>query len=157
MNARGMCRMHYMRWFHTGDARGSDMERTENGARCSVAGCELPNKGHRYCGTHYQRFKSHGDAGFISDQLGENNPGWSGERVGYYGMHKRTRQIRGSAKAHPCSHCDGKAEQWAYDHADSREVISVEGFPYSIDPMHYFPLCIPCHTIFDRKSNTNSA
>ena len=151
MNARGLCRMHYMRWFKTGNVRGSKPEKVEANAKCSIQGCSLPNKGHRLCSRHYQSFKAHGDAEHLHDQSGSGNPAWAGDTVGYYGMHKRTRQIRGSAKDLLCSHCESQAEHWAYDHADANEVISEAGLPYSTDPAHYFPLCIPCHNKFDNN------
>ena len=48
-----------------------------------------------------------------------------------------------------CVRCERPAQEWAYDHADPRELISDRGRPYSADPRHYFPMCRSCHRSMD--------
>lgn len=79
----------------------------------------------------------------------------------YRAVHKQVQRVRGHASTHPCIHCCGKAEEWAYDHADPDALvgktdrgITVE---YSTDPTRYLPLCKPCHSRFDARSGTTAS
>lgn len=75
------------------------------------------------------------------------------DMVGYGTAHDRVRFDRGSAASHLCIDCGRQAAQWSYDHCDPRELIGhgggAEGLPYSSDPSHYDPRCVPCHKTFD--------
>jgi hypothetical protein len=72
--------------------------------------------------------------------------------LSYASVHQRAERLRGKASAHPCAHCGGPAVQWAYDHGDTHPMLYRRygcTLPYSSDPEHYIPLCIPCHKRMD--------
>lgn len=62
----------------------------------------------------------------------------------YGAVHSRLGQVIGQ----DCN-CGMPAEEWAYDHGDPDELTSELGFPYSLDPVHYKPMCRPCHRKYD--------
>jgi hypothetical protein len=77
--------------------------------------------------------------------------------MSYVKAHYNVRKQREKASAYPCwRECGRQGAEWAYDHADSNEVCDGDGrqagIPYSTDPMHYVPLCIPCHRQFDKRT-----
>lgn len=83
------------------------------------------------------------------DITGSRNPKWRpDEAVTYDAMHQRVKAARGRPETHPCGHCGGQAQEWAYDHADPDERLGGDG-PFSLNPAHYLPLCVPCHRKFD--------
>jgi hypothetical protein len=45
--------------------------------------------------------------------------------------------------------CGKTAQHWAYDHLDPDELVSERGYPYSLDPCHYFPTCVADHKAWD--------
>ena len=73
--------------------------------------------------------------------------------VSYGGAHDRLERDRCRAKDHRCVDCGGRAAHWSYDHADPDELVSPEGFPYSLDGSHYEPRCNVCHALFDQARN----
>lgn len=73
---------------------------------------------------------------------------------GYSAVHVRLRKTPVDG---PCAICGAIATEWAYDHADPNELIGVTGarnvkVAYSVNILHYFPVCIPCHRRFDKES-----
>lgn len=75
------------------------------------------------------------------------------ERPVYSSMHQRVRSDKGHPGAHLCA-CGKPATNWAYDHADPRELVGLHGgrqVAYSTDLEHYFATCRSCHTKLDRK------
>jgi hypothetical protein len=65
----------------------------------------------------------------------------------------RVRATKGSASQHTCP-CGAPAAHWAYDHQDPDQRIGQagkrgEGLPYSLNPDHYQPRCVPCHKAAD--------
>ena len=146
--SRGMCRTHYMRWWSRGDAGGGAIGvygRTE----CQVPECDRAHFTHGYCALHYKRWKANGDP-LVIGNVGEAHHLWAGSDVGYSGLHDRLRRTRGPASVHACQHCAGKADDWAYDHADLDECHDgPSGLVYSADLDHYIPLCKSCHKSFD--------
>lgn len=88
------------------------------------------------------------------------------ESYTYEAVHKRLRETRGPASAHPCTICGKPAQQWAYDHRDPRPRTTLmtdrtvvhkhavidgqHATEYSVQLHHYEPLCIACHTRLDR-------
>lgn len=57
---RGMCEMHYRRWYVYGDASYTKRRPPQPGSRCSVADCKGPHEAHGYCSKHYRRFVKYG-------------------------------------------------------------------------------------------------
>src|SRR4051812_45908487 len=56
---------------------------------CSVSGCSKPMRGLGYCGTHYARFKKHGDPGGVELKRAPDGSGTTCKRSGYrYAPHK---------------------------------------------------------------------
>lgn len=67
IEARGLCNMHYQRWWNHGT---TDRKRRGIGEKqeCKVIGCDMTTKGgFGYCGVHYRRFKRYGDPGVESN------------------------------------------------------------------------------------------
>lgn len=121
---------------------------------CRIDDCGKPVKESGLCSMHAGRLRRHGDVHAFTHQRdrnlrrGADNPNWSGSGVTYGGAHIRVRKLRGKASAHKCADCGGNASQWSYDHADPAELTSEFG-PYSADPDHYVPRCVPCHKAHD--------
>jgi hypothetical protein len=88
---------------------------------------------------HYMRWWKHGDPSitFASHRF-------VGDAVTYSGAHIRVRNARGPASAQVCE-CGQPAGHWSYDHSDPDEKHDERGRPYSPDPSHYRPMCVPCH------------
>jgi hypothetical protein len=82
---------------------------------------------------------------------------WRGDDIKYTAAHLRVTTAKGgSAKQFDCDHCGMPAHEWAYDHSDPTERRDPEGdragYPFSLDPENYMPLCVPCHRRFDRRA-----
>jgi hypothetical protein len=84
-----------------------------------------------------------------SGQTGASNPNWRADAITYGAAHDRVRASLGSARRHTCVACGEPADDWAYNHADPEEKTSPDGYPYSVNPQHYQPMCVPCHRHFD--------
>lgn len=137
-----LCRMHYMRWYRTGDAGMAAKQRQQPPAACTFPNCPNPPPYRRgLCSMHDKRRRKHGDPA-----LGARPPA---DAVGYLGVHHRLRQLRGDAGEHACQHCKDRAYDWAYDHGDPDERQDPRRGPYSLDPDRYLPLCRSCHKRFD--------
>jgi hypothetical protein len=61
--ARGWCRLHYSRWYKTGDTGPAGLKRLPDHAPCQVEGCDQPNFANGYCEMHRWRVREHGDPG----------------------------------------------------------------------------------------------
>lgn len=119
-----------------------------SGRTCSFDGCGGRHFGLGWCQTHYRRYQRHGDVTRVA-------PSGTARQVivGYTGAHWRLDRDRGPATMHPCAHCECRADEWAYDHADPDErTLTRNGrlVSYSVDPAHYIPLCHSCHSKFDK-------
>lgn len=149
--ARGWCDGHYRRLLRLGDIGPADLLRPTGRSECAIDDCPEPHKARGYCSTHYSRLLLHGDPLRVVPRYrpstGPLHPLWSGDAVSYGGMHDRLCRLKGKASQHFCA-CGGTAEEWAYDHQDGNEKLGEPG-PYSLDPGHYFPMCIPCHRKLD--------
>lgn len=110
---------------------------------CRVPICERTPTGCGLCVAHYERARRNG--------LIEVRPKGPNR---YSSAHQKVHRSRGKATDYRCSHCDGRADTWAYDHADPAELVeatgSHAGIAFSTDPTHYMPLCRTCHYYFDR-------
>lgn len=93
---------------------------------------------------------------FAPRLVGEDNPSWRGDDVGYGGVHLRL--SADPASNYSCGHCAGAASEWAYDHLDPEEKISGDGLRYSVKGRaHYVPLCSSCHRRFDHEEAVRQA
>lgn len=105
-----------------------------------------------YCSKHRTRILRHGSPDTVLQTglpEGHERGNWVGSAASYGTAHNRTRRRRGPASSHQCSNCPAPAKHWAYDHRDANERVSETGLPYSTDPDHYTPLCVPCHKTLD--------
>ena len=93
-----------------------------------------------------------GDVKYWTDTWGFPLPGKYGRPANYITAHNRVRKIYGKAEDHPCACCGEPARHWAYDHKDAHEVAR-DGRIYSMDPTHYWPLCIACHRFSDSRQS----
>jgi len=119
---------------------------------CTVNECTTPVKALGLCQKHYMRRRRTGDATMVRNTNGPANGRWKGDAAKYTAVHHRLYRLRGPAARHPCEHCAGDAEDWAYDRTDPNQLIDLEtGFPYSTDPARYLVLCKVCHYRFDRQ------
>jgi hypothetical protein len=143
--ARGWCQTHYQRWWASGDVDENVAVGARRARHCQIPACDRKHEARGWCVMHWNRWKRHGDP------QPERLPVIGSERratVGYTGAHMRVRDERGSASDHFCV-CGSKAAHWAYDHADPNELRDERGCPYSTEPVHYKPLCVSCHKLFD--------
>lgn len=74
--------------------------------------------------------------------------------VGYHAAHVRCTSDRGAIATHNCVDCGSQAKHWSYNHDDPNEMLGTSGvsdqlIPYSLNPWHYSPRCVPCHKRFD--------
>lgn len=134
------CNTHYFRWYRNGDP--NRLLVAERPTTCTVEGCEKPKRG-SYCRMHGARLERNGDPLAL-------NPKLRGTTATYRVAHTWVSQDRGKASGYECVHCDGQAKQWAYDHEDHAELVSPDGYRYSLDVNRYIPLCVSCHLAFDR-------
>lgn len=75
---------------------------------------------------------------------------WKGgtNKTGYAAVHWHLRAMLGPASRHRCVQCAKPAQEWAYDHRDPHEVTAPRRgriVRYSLNPVHYRPMCRPCH------------
>ena len=78
------------------------------------------------------------------------------EVVSYFSAHSRVRRQNGSASSRLCVDCGQRAHEWSYDGSDPGELISPEGYRYSINPERYEPRCKPCHEAHDGHVGTGN-
>jgi len=66
--------------------------------------------------------------------------------------HARIRRLRGKAAEYQCVRCGGLAAQWALKpSAANLQIDTSDVYPvsFSLDPMDYQPMCVPCHKRMD--------
>lgn len=56
--SRGLCSMHYIRWYRYGDTEHTREKRPT----CLIEGCDRPHQAHGLCGSHLARQHRYGDA-----------------------------------------------------------------------------------------------
>ena len=145
---RGWCVAHHARWRKHGDPGPAVVRRRWPSTVCIVDACEERSKTRQMCKVHYQRWWRYGDPLVVT--LADHGRAWTGDAVGYAGVHSRLRVERGKAAEQICVRCGGSADEWAYDHAAPNEQQDeTTGKPYSTDLSHYLPLCLADHRRFD--------
>lgn len=110
---------------------------------CTIEDCDIAAETRGFCEKHYARLRRTGDP-HRSHQ--GRRPGWE-KPPSYRAAHARLAAARGRAADHLCG-CGAAAAEWAYDHADPQQLWGLDHgrtVPYSADPEHYQPLCVPCH------------
>lgn len=107
--------------------------------------CEKPAHARDMCGTHYQRWRKHGNALARGRPGGHGGPfRWEGDgdEVTYLGQHRRVEAARGFPSS--CEHCNlNESEEkyeWAFNNKGDRNNVN-----------DYLRLCIPCHKKFDAE------
>lgn len=66
--------------------------------------------------------------------------------VNYHTIHARM----GNASEQRCG-CGEQARDWAYQYTCPEPLYSPEGWPYSLDPADYLPMCRRCHKRLDAR------
>lgn len=89
-----------------------------------------------------------------SNTCGDRTLHYRTDDAGYTAAHARCKKDRGPIATHSCVDCGTQAQHWSYNHTDPDERLgtsgrSLEPVPYSLDPNHYSPRCVPCHKRFD--------
>lgn len=144
-----LCEKHYYRIRRNGTPH-SRAKRARRGT-CIIDGCEQLDSGpNGLCQKHFCRKKRNGDPLTLrgpSILWGEDNPTWRGNEIKHRAAHERVKARRGKASQYACVDCGVPARHWSYDHLDPNEIHSDR--PYSPDPAHYEPRCVPCHKRFD--------
>lgn len=112
---------------------------------CGMDDCTRPRLARGLCDTHYRRLRTHGD------------PTINGRAKipGYETAHSRVYRRKGSASRYVCHGCgEVPAAHWAYDNNDPDALTTNRRgslMRYSLDPIHYLPMCVRCHKAFDRR------
>lgn len=157
VKARGWCRAHNDRIKATGHPGPAAIRPVlPTGRPCKLPDCDRPvtaDAALGYCSMHYQRAAKHGDP-YVVHRGGaslplDRNPNWSGAEATYPAVHLRLARHQGRAADHACVDCGLAAAHWSYDHTDRNEKRSPEGLLYSVNPDHYSPRCVPCHSALD--------
>lgn len=148
---RGYCNAHYLRVLRHGDPGPARRLRRAPGdiVACLIAGCERRARSRGYCNTHAERLRLRGSLDTPGPKSGPESPNWKNGSISYRTAHTRVAKERGAASDFECQ-CGRQAIEWAYDHADPRELSSAKG-NYSQDPSHYVAMCKACHIAFDKR------
>lgn len=67
---RELCRMHYLRWWKTGDLGSAAPMLQPNPSECSIDGCSGAAIKRGWCSMHYQRWRIRGEVGSSDRELG---------------------------------------------------------------------------------------
>lgn len=148
--ARGFCVGHYNRWKRKNPGSNEFLVRGMITV-CTIEGCDRPHCAGGLCKPHANRLYRRGETGSPTVPSGTRNPGI----VSYGAAHARVAATRGKASDLRCDFCGDQAFDWAYDHEDPDEVSGDNygsACVYSLDVLHYLPLCRPCHRWLDRRS-----
>ena len=147
---RKMCEKHYYRMRRNGTLELTNPQRAQRDT-CIIEGCDRLDCGpHGLCQMHNSRAKRNGDPLALRGprkRWAEDNHNWRGNDIQHRAAHERVKARRGKASQHACADCGGPAQHWSYDHLDPDEIRTDR--PFSADPAHYEPRCVPCHKRFD--------
>jgi hypothetical protein len=148
-----MCKMHETRVRRTGSSGEPESRKRVKVSVCVVADCANPTKDAIHCSMHEARLRRHGDVSVVLPRgtaSGPDNPHWTGDEVGYLGMHDRLYRSRGRASEHQCP-CGNRAKDWSYSNECQEEKRDEHG-AYCVHVDCYEPLCASCHKIKDLQA-----
>ena len=77
----------------------------------------------------------------------------------YRAVHMRLQAAYGKASNWDCVKCGGRARQWAYSNTCQEEIRGNHmGYDvgYCVHPEHYKPMCVPCHSAYDKACRAQS-
>ena len=133
--------------------------------KCSIENCNDIAICKSYCSKHYRRWKKYGNPntkhsmkgksyeeiygnnsnkirkrhsiGMIGKLIGDKNPNWKGNDVGYYGIHLWVKKNKKRPKK--CSHCK----------KNKKLVLANKSGKYKRDLKDWIYLCYKCHLKYD--------
>jgi hypothetical protein len=148
--------------------RGSDMADIS----CSMQGCERKYESRGYCKMHAQRVRLHGTPGPVdpirpgghgssacapetrrkiaATQAGKRSVQWSGDDVGYMGMHKRARAVLPRRCASADGSCAGQLDAALRSDAPAEFLRHTPYGTHSTRLEDYIRLCRSHHVRYDR-------
>lgn len=92
---------------------------------------------------------------------GEDHPLWSGDKVGYVGIHQRARKALAGRACVDCGSTTDVEMAFCHDTAPAEYVRTDDRgqFPvtYSVRVEDYKPLCVKCHAAFDGRAEKMAA
>lgn len=155
---RALCYAHYMKWWRYGTPTPTHKPRWQDLTGSKVGSLTVLDRvGNRWrcqcdCGAETVILAGDLNRGSVAT-CGDRAVHHRRETAGYEAAHGRIETDRGPAAEYRCVDCGGSARHWSYDHTDPDERLGegrwVGGLPYSLDPSHYSPRCVPCHKTFD--------
>lgn len=110
--------------------------------------CGRPIFANGLCGAHNLRR----DLGWTEEQMWEPIHPCTREATTYDGTHSQLKNMFGSAKQYRCHTCPERAHDWAYQHNDPNEMVSMRGRTKGLIFGHwqfYAPMCKSCHRAID--------
>ena len=123
---------------------------------CSVEGCEEAHRCRSWCKTHYWRMLRTGTTDDPAERIGELAQNWSGDNVGYHGVHIRARKILpkqcracGATEARlqvALRHDAAAANLRTHDYLKNGTLVTLA---YSVKTDEYVRLCETCHRQYD--------
>lgn len=114
-HARGMCKMHYLRWRRGSEIGGAERRPPgvpkKNVGKCSVGGCEKEQQYAAMCSMHYSRLRRHGDVHY------ENRTPNVGE-CSVDGCSRPMRKLSYCAAHYSMHYREGDIREWKYSWAE---------------------------------------
>lgn len=104
-----------------------------------------PKCGRSECWTCIGRRRRNGDPEVVF--IKRNPPGF----VSYGLAHKRVKAARGRACDGVCVDCGAQGAEWSYAKTDPDQLISPQGYPYSLDVQQYVIRCVLHHRRQDAR------
>jgi hypothetical protein len=124
---------------------------------CSVEGCNRPRKSRGFCGTHYERWRLHGDirpSDSVRIQEGQGSVTFDGYRIfhdrnhpladksGQIYEHRKVLYEKIGPGIHPCTWCGIDLEWGSTLQADHLDAVRLNNVMENL-----VPSCKPCNTL----------
>lgn len=123
---------------------------------CTIEGCGKAHQCRGLCKTHYSRLMQTGTTDDPPERVGELAQNWSGDNVGYHGVHIRARKILpkqcrvcGATEARlqvALRHDAASVNLRTHDYLKNGTLITLA---YSVKTDEYVRLCETCHRQYD--------